>query len=170
MMQREDGPIPEEYALWKSADDEGAQWYVRNELLCLLSLMQLKATVMSSHKHIVGFLSIDHELPGILNMFIGMVEPNETGGGILADEMGMGKTLSILALVLRMLSAAHEWAMQVEAVDDGTSEMRRGIHRSGATLIVASSGRTYITNSFQVQTSESGGAVMINEWFQELEK
>ena len=146
------------------------QWYVRNELVCLLSLMQLKATVMSSHKHIVGFLSVDHELPGILNTFVGMVEPDETGGGILADEMGMGKALSTSALVLRMLGAAHERAMQVEAADDGTSEMRRGRHRSGATLIVASSDCTYITNLFQVQTSESGGAVMINEWFQELEK
>jgi SNF2 family DNA or RNA helicase len=163
MMQREDGPIPEEYALWKSTDEEGVQWYVRNELVCLLSLMQLKATIMSSHKHILGFLSIDQELPGILNTFIGMVEPNETGGGILADKMGMGKTLSILALVLRMLGAAHEWAIQVEAVDDGTSEMRRDRHRSGATLIVASSDCTYITTSFQVQTSESGGTVMINE-------
>lgn len=70
-----------------------------------------------------------------------MVEPNETGGGILADEMGMGKTLSILALVLRTLSAAHDWAIRSDHLNDATSGIRRKRRRSGATLIVASSDR-----------------------------
>jgi len=70
-----------------------------------------------------------------------MVEPSETGGGILADEMGMGKTLSILALVLRTLSAAHDWAIRVDDLNDATSGIRRDRRRSGATLIIASSDR-----------------------------
>jgi len=72
-----------------------------------------------------------------------MVEPNETGGGILADEMGMGKTLSILALVLRTLSAAHDWAIRVDDLNGTTSDIRRDRRRSAATLIVASSDREY---------------------------
>jgi SNF2 family DNA or RNA helicase len=73
-----------------------------------------------------------------------MFQPNETGGGILADEMGMGKTLSILALVLQTLGAAHDWAIRVDGMTDGTSELRTCKHRSGATLIVASSDRKFI--------------------------
>jgi SNF2 family DNA or RNA helicase len=71
-----------------------------------------------------------------------MTEPSETGGGILADEMGMGKSLSILALILRTLDFAHEWATQVNVPENGLSEVWRSVRRSGATLIVASSDRT----------------------------
>jgi SNF2 family DNA or RNA helicase len=38
------------------------------------------------------------------------VRPDEKGGGVLADEMGMGKSLAILALLIRTLERAHEWA------------------------------------------------------------
>ena len=72
-----------------------------------------------------------------------IVEPNETGGGILADEMGMGKTLSILALILRTLNAAHDWAIRVDDLNDASSEIIKKGRRSGATLIVASSDREY---------------------------
>nr|BAI44790.1 similar to helicase [Alternaria alternata] len=117
MTQREDGPIPEKYALWKATEEEGVRYY----------------------RHAVTNARC-------------IVEPTETGGGILADEMGMGKTLSILALVIQRLNAAHDWAAQIDVVNDGSWQIRKGKHRSGATLIVASSD------------------LMINEWFQELEK
>jgi SWI/SNF-related matrix-associated actin-dependent regulator of chromatin subfamily A3 len=70
-----------------------------------------------------------------------MFKPEETGGGILADEMGMGKTLSILALVIRTLNAAHSWATSNETSEGGTSQTPRCNRRSRATLIVASSDR-----------------------------
>lgn len=38
------------------------------------------------------------------------VQLDEKGGGVLADEMGMGKSLAILALIIRTLEHAHEWA------------------------------------------------------------
>ncbi|KAB5577889.1 SNF2 family domain-containing protein [Coniochaeta sp. 2T2.1] len=38
------------------------------------------------------------------------VRPDEKGGGVLADEMGMGKSLAILALIIRTLDRAREWA------------------------------------------------------------
>ena len=81
-----------------------------------------------------------------------MVEPNETGGGILADDMGMGKTLSILALVLRTLNAAHDWAIRVD-VNGATSEMRGERRRSAATLIVASSDRKCSISVTQVRAA-----------------
>ena len=70
-----------------------------------------------------------------------MVEPCETGGGILADEMGMGKTLSILALIVRTLGAARYWATESGGIEDGAQEGWRCKSRCKATLIVASSDR-----------------------------
>lgn len=71
-----------------------------------------------------------------------MFEQAETGGGILADEMGMGKSLSILALILRTLDAAHLWATQSDTSETGEEWNRKTGTRSRATLIVASSDRT----------------------------
>jgi hypothetical protein len=53
--------------------------------------------------------------------------------------MGMGKSLSVLALILRSLEAAHQWSVQP---DTSLSENWRTKPRSSATLIVASSDRT----------------------------
>ncbi|KAF2181727.1 hypothetical protein K469DRAFT_691814 [Zopfia rhizophila CBS 207.26] len=114
MTQRESGPIPEEFFLWKADDIEGQPCFrhVVTKQTCRLS-------------------------------------PSELGGGILADEMGMGKSLSLLALVLKMLEKAHDWASRS---DIHSSDVVVGAkRRSRATLIIASS------------------ALMINEWIQEIE-
>jgi SWI/SNF-related matrix-associated actin-dependent regulator of chromatin subfamily A3 len=110
MMQRENGPIPDEYKLWRLTETEG----------------------MTIYRHAVTNTCC-------------MMEPIETGGGILADETGMGKSLSTLALILRTLDEAHLWAgMADEAADEEEAlGPRRYRRRSGATLIVASSGRTF---------------------------
>lgn len=42
-------------------------------------------------------------------------EPAQTYGGLLADVMGLGKTLSILSLVLSSLDEASEWARKMPA-------------------------------------------------------
>ena len=44
-------------------------------------------------------------------------KPPEVLGGILADMMGLGKTLSILSLIVGSLREAQEWAKQVPAED-----------------------------------------------------
>ncbi|KIW77958.1 hypothetical protein Z517_07791 [Fonsecaea pedrosoi CBS 271.37] len=75
MIQRETGPIPEEFQLWEATWDG------------------------SEHRY-------RHKITGIESR----TEPVEAGGGILADEMGMGKTYSILALIVRTLEEARKWS------------------------------------------------------------
>ncbi|KAF2114941.1 SNF2 family N-terminal domain-containing protein [Lophiotrema nucula] len=120
MIQRESGPVSEEFTLWKPHIFEGLPCY--------------RHTITNG---------------------ISRVPQVETGGGILADEMGMGKTLSVLSLILRTLDEAHQWASPPENDLHSTHEtfntdaIKR---RSRATLVLASSD------------------LMINEWFQEIER
>ena len=58
-------------------------------------------------------------------------QPSEVLGGILADMMGLGKTLSILALVVGNLDAAAQWARQAPSI--GLGEKRN----SKTTLLVS---------------------------------
>lgn len=69
-------------------------------------------------------------------------EHDETGGGILADEMGMGKSLSILALVTKRLEDGRSWAHEQSQrpLDVGTMPKRY----CSATLIVVSSAREFL--------------------------
>ncbi|GKT49800.1 DNA repair protein RAD5B [Colletotrichum spaethianum] len=62
-------------------------------------------------------------------------QPDEKGGGILADEMGMGKSLSILSLVVTTLQNGQQWAQQEEENKDKAREL----YYSGSTLVVVSS-------------------------------
>ncbi|KAL6413087.1 promoter binding protein RUSH-1alpha [Ilyonectria robusta] len=65
-------------------------------------------------------------------------QPNELGGGILADDMGMGKSLSTLALITATLEDAHSWSQ------DGAAKFEKC--RSRATLVIVPS--TLIMNSW----------------------
>ncbi|KIX07722.1 uncharacterized protein Z518_02376 [Rhinocladiella mackenziei CBS 650.93] len=79
-----------------------------------------------------------------------LVKPDETGGGILADEMGMGKSLSLLALVTKTLENAYTW----QSGDDKspTTFEFSYLTTSRATLILVPS------------------ALLLNEWRSEIEK
>ncbi|KAJ3548576.1 hypothetical protein NM208_g940 [Fusarium decemcellulare] len=65
-------------------------------------------------------------------------QPSELGGGILADDMGMGKSLSTLALITVTLEDAHLWSQEL------TQNCRKV--RSRATLVIVPS--TLIMNSW----------------------
>jgi len=62
--------------------------------------------------------------------------PDELGGGILADEMGMGKSLSALALITSTRDEAIEWSKEP------TTNAKRP--RSNATLILVPSTRELV--------------------------
>lgn len=70
------------------------------------------------------------------------IQPDERGGGILADEMGMGKSLSILSLIVKTLDDARNWAVEEEK----NSEKSKDLHYSGSTLVVVSSARKSSSN------------------------
>ncbi|KAF0328442.1 DNA repair and recombination protein rad5c [Colletotrichum asianum] len=75
-------------------------------------------------------------------------KPEERGGGILADEMGMGKSLSILSLIVKTLQSGQEWAEQ----ENGNEDKVKDISYSGSTLVVVSS------------------ALLIYNWTNEIDK
>ncbi|KAI0592763.1 SNF2 family N-terminal domain-containing protein [Biscogniauxia sp. FL1348] len=77
-----------------------------------------------------------------------VIQPDEKGGGILADEMGMGKSLSILALIMKTLDDGKEWA-QKQNDDAGGKKVHK---YSQSTLVVVTS------------------ALLINNWMNEIEK
>lgn len=65
------------------------------------------------------------------------IPSSEIGGGILADEMGMGKTLSILSLVTKTIEDAHEWISKDTAdVADSVLPLKK---RTAATLVIVPS-------------------------------
>ncbi|KAE8352535.1 SNF2 family N-terminal domain-containing protein [Aspergillus coremiiformis] len=62
-------------------------------------------------------------------------EPPQTLGGLLADMMGLGKTLSILSLVVSSLVAAREWSAMAPSTD--LVQSLPGIRNTRTTLLVA---------------------------------
>jgi SNF2 family DNA or RNA helicase len=65
--------------------------------------------------------------------------PEEDGGGLLSDEMGMGKSLSTLSLIVKTVQEGHAWARKQQAEDaaDGTTEA----YSHGTLIIVPSACR-----------------------------
>ncbi|KNG86352.1 SNF2 family helicase/ATPase [Aspergillus nomiae NRRL 13137] len=62
-------------------------------------------------------------------------EPPQSLGGLLADMMGLGKTLSVLSLVVSSLAEAHEWANM--APNSDLIRNLPGIRNTKTTLLVA---------------------------------
>ncbi|KAK0710005.1 SNF2 family N-terminal domain-containing protein [Lasiosphaeria miniovina] len=77
-----------------------------------------------------------------------LMRPEEVGGGVLADEMGMGKSLSTLALILQTLVVGHEWAEKRRAEEHSSGKARRHSH---STLVIVPS------------------ALLINNWMNEIQ-
>ncbi|KAK0111065.1 hypothetical protein ONS95_001445, partial [Cadophora gregata] len=73
---------------------------------------------------------------------------SEIGGGILADEMGMGKSLSVLALITKTIGSSQEWGCGENPEEEDNINLQRNPIR--ATLVLVPS------------------AVLINEWLNEI--
>lgn len=87
-----------------------------------------------------------HKVTGIKSRSL----PSEVGGGILADEMGMGKTFCVLALVVETLSAALSWS------NDTGVHLAEGISPtktlSRATLVVVPS--PLLLSTWQIEIND----------------
>lgn len=66
------------------------------------------------------------------------IQHPESGGGVLADDMGMGKSLSILSLMAKTSDLADEWLHGQEGPNEALELSKT---RSKATLIIVSSAR-----------------------------
>lgn len=64
--------------------------------------------------------------------------PDESGGGILADEMGMGKSLTTLVLIEKTLGDARQWAEE-QKIQSGDTMTKR--HCRATLVIVPSHGK-----------------------------
>lgn len=74
-------------------------------------------------------------------------------GGILADDMGLGKSLTTIALVAGSLVRAEQYAKSYEESDEKetpTRTLRR--RRCAGTLIVAPSSRTLLLSALSLAT------------------
>ena len=71
-------------------------------------------------------------------------EPSECRGGLLLDEMGMGKTLSILALIIHSIQQAKNFGKDLQS----SNHQSLALCRSRATLIVTPKSSLCIPKSF----------------------
>lgn len=69
------------------------------------------------------------------------------GGGVLADEMGMGKSLSTLALIVQTLESGHRWVEEKRNEEHTSGKVKRHSH---STLIIVPS------------------VLLINNWLNEI--
>jgi len=69
MTQREDGPIPEKYALWEAIENEGVQWLVYSKRPGLLSLIDSTAIGILSRTRVVSFFVDVSKIEVILTNF-----------------------------------------------------------------------------------------------------
>jgi SNF2 family DNA or RNA helicase len=65
------------------------------------------------------------------------IQESEIGGGILADEMGMGKSLSILALIANTLKASYDWARSQTSTSPDWEDSN--LRNNRATLVIVPS-------------------------------
>ena len=120
MIQRETGPVPPEFCLWQPIESDGQTWSVLEDFNLTL-------------KHLLIICRYCHTVTKAKSR----IQHPETGGGVLADEMGMGKSLSILSLITQTLEDAHNWASNQSApLSSDISAIKRP---SRATLVVVSS-------------------------------
>lgn len=117
MLERESGNVREDFRLWQPAIvDDREMYYSCNRLIVYLT----------------NHLRFVHRITKTRCS----IRPDEKGGGVLADEMGMGKTLSILALVINTIEHGHQWAESRTNEALSHSEIR---HHTHCTLVVVPS-------------------------------
>ncbi|KAB8254841.1 SNF2 family N-terminal domain-containing protein [Aspergillus pseudonomiae] len=84
-------------------------------------------------------------------------QPDESGGGILADEMGMGKSLTTLVLTAKTLREARQWVEETKALP-GASLAKTP---SRATLVIVPSRVLINTWEREIDDHLNGGMKMM---------
>jgi SWI/SNF-related matrix-associated actin-dependent regulator of chromatin subfamily A3 len=146
MIQRENGPIPTEFRLWKPVND------VNDWLGFTKCCFPPWVLIVHRFQHAVTKAKTRTPSP-------------EIGGGILAEEMGMGKSLSILALITHTLDGADIWVQQ--QLEDATEEDNSKHKPSRTTLIVVPSA-SKLSNVVDTGRMLTNIIVLINEWLNEI--
>ena len=123
--------MPPEFCLRQLIDNN------RQAMLSASQYFSKMSLTTSRYRHAVTQAKTSNPLP-------------EIGGGILADEMGMGKSLSMLNLITTRLPDALKWE-----VDDAASldSAFIGKSKSRASLIVVSSARKILIASRDLSLS-----------------
>ena len=127
MEQRENGPIPPEFCLWKAMEGDNEGWWVFQR-----STFQKRLLTLQRYCHAVTKAK-------------SRIQGSETGGGILADEMGMGKSLSILALIAKTIENSYNWISSQSTDIAGGSHSNQRCSR--ATLVIVPSASMFLDSS-----------------------
>ncbi|KAK6852342.1 hypothetical protein PG995_010893 [Apiospora arundinis] len=69
-----------------------------------------------------------------------ITQPEERGGGVLADEMGTGKSLSTLALIAQTLDLGREWLQERQSTPNPEVKVKQF---AAATLVIVPSAREF---------------------------
>ncbi len=99
-------------------------------------------TLQSTHPSINTLLTLVRFLHAVTKAKHRTLSP-ETGGGILADEMGMGKSLSTLALITKTLDNAYDWVIEKKNIQE--SHNRKKACKATLILVQSASRPTYVS-------------------------
>ncbi|KPM36026.1 hypothetical protein AK830_g10539 [Neonectria ditissima] len=86
-----------------------------------------------------------------------VVRPHERGGGVLADEMGMGKTLSTLALIINTIEEGSFWAVESNA----KSATHPGIRNRARTTLIIVPSKLIIDSWLEQISKHIGDAIKV---------
>ncbi|KAI9886665.1 MAG: hypothetical protein M1823_001508 [Watsoniomyces obsoletus] len=78
--------------------------------------------------------------------------PTEVLGGILADMMGLGKTLSVLSLIVSTLEASKAWAQQQKVPEHKPTDERLALLRNSKTTLLVTPLSTMANWEDQIET------------------
>ncbi|KAK8868948.1 SNF2 family N-terminal domain-containing protein [Apiospora arundinis] len=78
-----------------------------------------------------------------------VTQPEERGGGVLADEMGTGKSLSTLALIAQTLDLGREWLQERQSNPNLEVKTK---HYAAATLIIVPSAQLIANWANEIQS------------------
>lgn len=152
MTPRETGPVEAEFSLWKATIDGKDEGFVGS------SNVRSVLTFSTSFSHVITKTKC-------------RVKPPEVGGGILADDMGLGKSLYMLALVAKTLEAAHSW--QAGTGQESFLSDLSDLTKSRATIILVPSACMSDQKSGCISPKRSlkliRVTVLLNEWRSQID-